>query len=281
MDIKKAVITAAGPQQAALPLQSLVDQDGSERTALEILLNESRRAGVEEACVVIRPGDADAYRKAAGQWGQHVRLIEQAEPRGYGHAVWSAHTFTEDSPFLLMVSDHLYVSEGNDGCAKELVNIASAENCSVSAVQATHESKLPYYGAAGGHRIPNRANLYQIERLLEKPTPTEAEQSLIVPGLRAGHYLCFFGLHVLTPAVMQLLNAQIKESDPSENIHLTPALNTLAAQERYLATELHGRRYDIGVKYGLLNAQLAIALEGKDREEVLTGLVELLAARQR
>jgi UTP--glucose-1-phosphate uridylyltransferase len=281
VDIKKAVITAAGPQQAALPLQSLVDQDGSERTALEILLNESRRAGIEEVCVVIRPGNAEAYRKAAGEWGQHVHLIEQADPRGYGHAVWSAHTFTGDSPFLLMVSDHLYVSESNDGCAKELVGIAAAENCSVSAVQATHESKLPYYGAAGGHRIPNRTSLYQIERLLEKPTPTEAEQSLIVPGLRAGHYLCFFGLHVLTPAVMQLLRARIRESQPSENIHLTPALNTLANQERYLAAELHGRRYDIGVKYGLLNAQLAIALEGKDRDEVLTGLVELLAARQR
>ena len=42
-----------------------------------------------------------------------------------------------------------------------------------------------------------------------------------------------------------------------------------------------GRRYDIGVKYGLLTAQLALALAGQDRDEVLTGLVELLARRNR
>jgi len=31
-------------------------------------------------------------------------------------------------------------------CAQQLVEAAVAENCAVSAVQATHESKLPYYG---------------------------------------------------------------------------------------------------------------------------------------
>lgn len=43
--------------------------------------------------------------------------------------------------------------------------------------------------------------------------------------------------------------------------------------------EMKGRRYNLGVKYGLLNAQLALALEGADRENVLTQLVELLAQR--
>ena len=61
---------------------------------------------------------------------------------------------------------------------------------------------------------------------------------------------------------------------------LTTALGNLARRERYLAAELHGRRYDIGVKYGLLTAQLALALDGQDRDEVLGGLVELLARRQ-
>jgi len=46
-----------------------------------------------------------------------------------------------------------------------------------------------------------------------------------------------------------------------------------------LAAELTGRRYDIGANYGLLTAQLALALSGKDRDEVLAGLVELLAQR--
>ena len=41
-----------------------------------------------------------------------------------------------------------------------------------------------------------------------------------------------------------------------------------------------GRRYDIGVRYGLLTAQLALALSGRDRDDVLSQLVELLATRE-
>ena len=108
-----------------------------------------------------------------------------------------------------------------------------------------------------------------------QPTPTEAEQSLIVPGLRAGYYLCFFGIHVLTPAVMEILQRQAQGDAP--NVHLSPALAELAGVGRYLAYEMKGRRYDIGVQYGLLVAQLALALDGPDRAEVLVQLVELLA----
>ena len=145
-------------------------------------------------------------------------------------------------------------------------------------MQATHESKLPYYGTVGGRLVAGRKGLYEISEVLEKPTPTEAEQRLIVPGLRAGHYLCFFGMHVLTPAVMELLEEEVARAG-ERGVHLTTALARLAKRERYLACELEGRRYDIGVKYGLLTAQLALALDGQDRDEVLSGLVELLARR--
>jgi UTP--glucose-1-phosphate uridylyltransferase len=166
-------------------------------------------------------------------------------------------------------------------CARQLVEIAAAEHAAVSAVQATHESKLPYYGAVGGRLISGRRGLYQVTEVLEKPTPTEAEQRLVVPGLRAGYYLCFFGLHVLTPAVFALLEAEQARLAPGERLQLSPALAALARQEKYLAAELVGRRYDLGARYGLLTAQLALALEGRDREEVLSLLVELLASRAR
>ena len=154
------------------------------------------------------------------------------------------------------------------------------ENCAVSAVQGTHESKLPYYGAIGGHLMAGRKGLYEISQVLEKPTPTEAEQKIIVPGLRAGHYLCFFGMHVLTPAVMDLLRDAVAHAGQA-SVQLSTALGRLAQRERYVATDLQGHRYDIGLKYGLLTAQLALALDGQDRDEVLSGLVDLLARRPR
>lgn len=275
VEIKKAIITAAGKNQRTLPLQTLVDRDGATKTALRIIIEEILTAGVEDICVVICPGDQSAYATAAGEHAPRLQFVEQKEPRGYGHAVFCAREMMAGKPFLLLVGDHLYVSGTEQRCAQQLVEVAAAENCAVSAVQATHESKLPYYGAVGGHLVAGRKGLYEIGEVIEKPTPTEAEQRLIVPGLRAGNYLCFFGMHVLTPAVMDLLAEDIARGGGS--VHLTTALARLARRERYLASELHGRRYDIGVRYGLLTAQLALALAGRDRDEVLTGLIELLA----
>ena len=84
-------------------------------------------------------------------------------------------------------------------------------------------------------------------------------------------------MHVLTPGVMDLLGQLVTAAGNTGGVHLADALARLADRERYLACELQGRRYDIGVKYGLLTAQLALALNGNDRDEVLTLLVELLA----
>lgn len=279
MDIKKAIITAAGKNQRTLPLQSLVDRDGTSKTALSIIIEEVLQAGVEEICVVISPGDQQAYATAASGHAKRLHFVEQEQPMGYGHAVYCAREFTHRQPFLLLVGDHLYVSGSPNRCAQQLVEVAANADCSVSAVQATHESKLPFYGTVGGKLIPGAQKLYEVEDLLEKPTPTEAEQKLIVPGLRAGHYLCFFGMHVLTPAVMEILAEAVAAADGKTNVHLTSALRKLPSRERYLACELKGKRYDIGVKYGLLTAQLALSLDGVDRDEVLTGLVELLASR--
>jgi len=278
VEIKKAIITAAGKTQRTLPLQALVDCDGQTKAALRILIEEILSAGIEEICVVVCPGDQAAYTAAAAGLGSRLRFVEQGTALGYGHAVFCAREFAGAKPFLLLVGDHLYVSGAQKRSAQQLVEMAAAENCAVSAVQATHESKLPYYGAVGGHLVGGRKGLYEVSEVLEKPTPTEAEQRLIVPGLRAGHYLCFFGMHVLTPAVMDLL-AEAAPGADSPSVSLTGALAKLARRERYLACELQGHRYDIGVKYGLLTAQLALALDGQDRAEVLSGLVELLARR--
>ncbi|MFZ1757162.1 MAG: UTP--glucose-1-phosphate uridylyltransferase, partial [Caldilineaceae bacterium] len=109
--------------------------------------------------------------------------------------------------------------------------------------------------------------------------PTQAEQHLIAPGLRAGHYLCFFGMHVLTPAVMEILG-RLLAADNSAGLPLSAALDELARQEQYLALQQNAQRFDVGVKYGLLTAQMALALSGKDRDEVLARLLELLALRE-
>ena len=284
MNVTKAVITAAGRKQRTLPLQTLIDRDGQEKSVLRILLEEVLAAGIDEICVVVRPGDEPAYAQVAGQHGGRLHFTHQTEPRGHGHAIYCAHQFVGRDPFLHLVGDHLYVSQTAQGCAQQLVAVAAAEACTVSAVQPTRESLLPYYGAVGGRRLSGRQGLYEVDAVVEKPTPTEAEQRLLAPGLRAGHYLCFFGMHVLTPALMDILAdlaaAPSEDTTPAGGITLSAALAELAGREKYLALELPGARYDVGVKYGLLTAQMALALSGQDREDVLARLLELLAQRE-
>ena len=273
MHIKRALITAAGREQQRLPLQRLVDRDGVPKTALEIIVEEAVAAGAHEVGIVVRPGDEAAFRAAAGLAASRLELIPQQEPLGYGNAVSVARDFIDDEPFLHFVGDHLYVSDIDRRCGQQLVAVAEAEQCSVSAVQPTRESMLPYFGVIGGRRVPQTKNLYEVDTVLEKPTPTQAEQELIVPGLRAGHYLCFFGMHVLTPVIFDLLDAL----GDSGRRQVSPALAMLAGRERYLAYEVAGNRSNLGVTYGLLIAQLALGLSGKDRADILSQLVDLLA----
>ncbi len=280
MEIKKAVITAAGRNQRTLPMQTLIDRDGAEKSVLCVILEEALSAGVDEIAVIVAPGDADAFAEVAGDHAGRLTFITQERALGYGHAVYCARAFCAGAPFLHLVGDHLYVSHDQESCARRLVRLAEVEECDVSTVQATRENLLPFYGTIGGRRVPGRKDLYEIETVIEKPTPTEAELRLIVPGLRAGHYLFFFGMHVLTPAIMDILAEQVVARGERGGVELANALATLATREKYLAMEERARRYDVGVRYGLLTAQLALALSGQDHDLVLTRLLELLAHRE-
>ncbi|MFP6881431.1 MAG: sugar phosphate nucleotidyltransferase [Roseibacillus sp.] len=273
----KAVVTAASPTEHHLPLQTLVDSEGLAKTALEIILDDLFAAGLESAAVIIHPGTRDAYLQAAGPHAGRVTMIEQAEPRGYGHAVWVAREYTGSDPFVLLLGDHLYLSYEKSSCVKQLLALASSHDGCVSAVHPTHESQLHLYGTIGATRVPASPSIFEVHTVIEKPTPTLAEQELIVPGLRAGNYLCFFGMHSLTSAVMEHLDGEVSSLAEGAQLGLTPTLNHLAKSERYLATELAGQRFNIGARYGLLRAQLSLALAGPHRDEVLTDIIEITA----
>jgi UTP--glucose-1-phosphate uridylyltransferase len=305
--ITKAIITAAGRgarqypasdtvQKAMLPI---VDRDGLNKPVLQIIAEEALESGIEQICVVSAPGDEAYYRRHFRSYGEQLRsafsgadwaeeqarrladlearlkFAVQPEPSGYGHAVWCARRLVGDEPCLLLLGDHLYVSSESRRCARQLLDLAVAENCAVSAVQATREHLIHQYGTLNGKRLHDRPDVYQIDEIIEKPTPTVAELRLAVPGLRAGHYLCFFGMHVLTPMVFELLDQLVRDDvREGSGIQLTTALNALAQREKYLALETQGSRYNLGVKLGVVEAQIALSLAGVDRQLMLATLLE-------
>lgn len=308
MKIRKAVITAAARGERLYPVADtiqkamlpVVDVDGLHKPVIQIIAEEAFASGIEEICIVCAPGDGERYVKAFTSlrdnlyasfknvdWAKReadninklissIQFQEQQEPLGYGHAVYSARTFVGNEPFLLLLGDYLYVSNvAGKRCAAQLIELATGEGCSVSAVNPTIEHQIGRYGTLTGKQMQQYGGVYQIERIIEKPSLSIAELELQTPGLRIGYYLCFFGMHVFTPVVFELLQQQIEQKQYP--VLLTPALEQLAKTEKYLALEMKGNRYDLSRKHGLLRAQVALGLAGEAQNETLTTIVDLLA----
>jgi UTP--glucose-1-phosphate uridylyltransferase len=308
MKVRRAVITAAARGERLYPVADtiqkamlpVVDLDGLHKPVIQIIAEEAFSSGIEEICVVCAPGDGERYVSAftslrdnlvksykGSDWAtqqadkidyllSRLQFAEQAEALGYGHAVYCARDFVQGEPFLLLLGDYLYVSAvAGQRCAAQLVALATQQDCSVSAVNPTIEHQIGRYGTLTGKHVPAHQGVYEIEKIIEKPSLSTAELELQTSGLRAGYYLCFFGMHVLTPTIFDILARH--QSQSSGNLLLTPALQELAETEKYLALEVKGTRYDLSRRHGLLRAQLALGLAGEAHDETLTTMVELLA----
>jgi len=276
----KAVITAAGKNHRHLPLQTMADAEGMPVSILYRQLKELKEAEVERVGLVINPGDESLMSDAAGDLADFVEWIPQRSAPGYGHAILCAESFVGDEPFLLSIADHLFVSDAQgQNCFKQVLNAAASLKASVSSVQPTRESLIHRFGTIGGVRQERQDGVIRINEVIEKPTPTVAEQRLIVSGLRTGQYLSYFGVHALQPSIFRHLHACIDESAQPERISLTDAVNRMLSEEDYYALEIQGRRFDLEAPFGLLHGQVALALKGPASQQVLSDLLHLVAER--
>ncbi len=313
MNIKKAVITAAGRgarmypaattvQKAMLPI---ADRDGFVKPVIQLIAEEAIASGAEDICIICAPGDEEQYLAQfkglrenllvaykgvdwAQAQAQHIddlvhrlQFKVQEEPFGYGHSVYCSRDFTCGEPFLLLLGDHLYLSKHPEKrCAQQITDLAKQTNCAVAGVQATRESMIHNFGTLAGKRVDDLPGVYQIERIIEKPSISTAELRLATPGLRTAFYLCFFGIHVLTPLIFEILAESFASAKGAGDYMLTPALDELARREKYLAHEVKGVRYDIGQKFGMLRAQLALGIAGVEHDKVLANVIEILVDAQ-
>lgn len=309
MNIKKAVITAGARGERLYPVADtvqkamlpMVDIDGINKPIIQIIAEEALSCGIEEICIICAPEDETKYldnfrslRKTLetsfknAVWAEkqalsiknlmdRISFSVQKEPLGYGHAVYQAKSFVNNEPFLLLLGDYLYVSDiKGKRCAQQLIELAKQEDCSASAVNPTIEHQICKYGTLTGKSLINYNGIYQIEKLIEKPSISQAELELQTPGLRAGYYLCFFGMHVFKSSVFDILKNNI-ENRKNTNVLLTPALQELANTDKYLALEMKGNRYDTSKKLGLMLAQIALGLSSDMRDEVLSQMIQILA----
>lgn len=293
--VRKAVITAAGRGTRMYPASStvqkelfpLIDTDGYAKPTLQIIAEEALASGVEEICIIANETNVDALKRhfqgltesqkqgafAGKEWAltlgdtltdlaQRTTFVVQQTQEGYGHAVYQAKAWAGDEPFALLLGDHVYLSEQRLRCARQVIAAYEKENCAVSSVARTPEHLLFRYGTVGGTLLPGtNPPIYEITAMTEKPTVEQAREHLRSEGLPSGEYLCFFGIHVFPSSIFGYLEHLISHDLRQKGeIQLTSAQELLFKNERYLAGEVQGMRYDMGVPEGLIETQIALAL---------------------
>ena len=314
--VRKAVITAAGRGTRQYPASSavqkemfpLVDRDGLTKPIIQMIGEEALDSGIEEICIITTPGEEAAYRdyfrrldantlKAFGgkDWailesekleafGERLHFAEQASPEGFGHAVYQARKFVGDEPFLLLLGDHIYISNTKDRCARQLIQVFEQNGLdAVTGVQTTLERHLHLFGTIRGAPIDKARGIYRAELIVEKPSIDAARQSLVTPGLPAGSYLTHFGMHVFSPRIFDSLECLIRnDMRQAGEIQLTAAQEHLRAQtDQYGCLDTLGQRYDTGIPYGLMETQLALALNGIHRTEICEAIARILATQSK
>jgi UTP--glucose-1-phosphate uridylyltransferase len=310
--VRKAVITAAGKGTRQYPASTavqkemfpMVDRDGLTKPVIQIIGEEAIDSGIEEICIITQPGEESLYRdyfkrldddmvkafrgkdwailesEKLGAFGERLHFAEQHSPEGFGHAVYQAKQFVGDDPFLLLLGDHVYISDVKDRCARQLIKIYEQYMLdAVTGVQPTVERQLHLFGTIRGNPIDPAKGIYKAELIIEKPSIEQAREKLATPGLPAGNYLAHFGMHVFSPRIFDSLEYLIKNNLREKNeIQLTAAQEHLRQQtEKYWAVITQGQRYDTGIPYGLMETQLALALNGVHRTEICEAIARILA----
>ncbi len=285
---RKAVIPIAGLGTRLFPASHackkeffpIVGPDGIARALVHIQVDDLIAAGIERICIIVRPGEeqqvVDYFRGPGAAYRKHLEkypeLSAEAEKmqaaldricfavqetqEGYGHAVYQSKAFADGDPVLLCLGDHLFRG-GARSCHSQLME--AYELCagkSLSAVNRIGAADLKGYGTIAGSRLPGRPELIAITRIVEKPTIETARQSLRVDGLEEGEFLGWFGMHVLSPAIYDVLDEMIRANDRQRGeFQLTYAQELLRQRQGYFALEIRdGTRFDFGTPQDFVNS---------------------------
>ncbi len=182
--------------------------------------------------------------------------LRQKNPMGLGHAVLCAEPVIGNEPFAVLLGDDLIDSEVP--CTRQLIDVYEREGASVLGVMNVPRADSVKYGMVGGPVLS--PGLVHVQTMVEKPRPEETPSTLACPGR-----------YVLSPKIFDCL----RRTRPGKGgeIQLTDALQILAREDRLLAREFEGTRYDTGDRLGYIDATLAYALK---RPELAPGVRELL-----
>lgn len=288
--IRKAIIPAAGlgtrflPATKAQPKEMLPILN---KPTIQYIVEEAVESGIEDIIIVTGRGkraiedhfdnafelEVSLYNNGKMELLEEVKIsnrladihyIRQKEPKGLGHAVWTARKFIGNEPFAVLLGDDIV--RNDVPCLKQMIDIYNRTESSVLAVQQVPWEQVSRYGIVKTSEHDGR--LHKIEDLVEKPKREVAPSNLAI-----------IGRYILSPAIFDILDLQ--ETGAGGEIQLTDAIDVMNRQENVYAYEFEGRRYDVGEVSGFVKTTLDFAMQDpKLHEDILDYMKNLIAQQE-
>jgi UTP--glucose-1-phosphate uridylyltransferase len=276
--IKKAVIPAAGlgtrflPATKAQPKEMLPIVD---KPTIQYIIEEAVHSGIEDIIIVTgrnKRAIEDHFDKSVElellleRTGKHdmlkivesisnlvdIHYVRQKEPLGLGHAVLCAKKFIGNEPFAVLLGDDIIDSDVP--ALRQMIEQYNEVQSSILGVKEVPRSEVNKYGIVD--YAEQNGELFAVKGLVEKPAIEEA------PSTQA-----IIGRYILTPTIFDMLE-QVSPDSKGE-IQLTDAIDRLLSKEKVYSYIIKGMRYDVGDKFGFLQASIDFALKRPDLKDKL------------
>lgn len=286
MKIRKAVIPAAGlgtrflPATKAQPKEMLPIVD---KPAIQYIVEEAVRSGIESIIIVtgrnkksiedhfdksveleqslLEKGKEELLREVqAISELASIHYIRQKEPLGLGHAILCAEQFIGDEPFAVLLGDDIMLSE--DPALLQMMRLYEKEEMAIVGVQKVPRQDVNKYGIISS--TGSLEGVHELKGLVEKPSPETAPSEYAI-----------MGRYILEPSIFPVL-AKLERGVGAE-YQLTDALHEICRTEGLLALDLIGKRYDIGDKFGYIQATLEVGLMREELHPFLVPYLQKLA----
>lgn len=280
--VRKAVIPAAGLGTRFLPATKAIAKEMLpivDKPTIQFIVEEALKSGIEDILIVTgkgkRPiedhfdsnveleqnlsskGKTELLALVEETTGINLHFIRQKHPLGLGHAVLCAKAFVGDEPFVVMLGDD--IMQDKVPLTKQLINDYEKTNASTLAVMKVPHEETSKYGIINPISQVE-PGLYDVKNFVEKPNPDDAPSDLAI-----------IGRYLLRPEIFEILENQ--KPGAGGEIQLTDAIDTLNNYQRVFAHEFTGKRYDVGDKLGMLEANIEYGLH---HPEIKVGLKEYL-----
>lgn len=292
MKVRKAIIPAAGLGTRVLPASKSVPKEMLnivDKPAIQYIVEEAVAAGIEDILIITNRGKGaiedhfdHSFELEAGLKGNpskeklyedvkavanlaNIYFIRQKETKGLAHALLCGKSFVGNEPFAVLYGDDVIISE--DPVTAQLTRCYEKYGKGVVGVNEVPEELIRLYCTLDVSPIEGEDRAMTCRRIIEKPKPEE------ILSLYA-----ILGRVVLPPEAFELMEKGIAATPEGKEFYLTDVFTELGMNDKLLAYNFDGKRYDMGNKLGIMQANCEIALNhdeiGDDFKAYLKELVK-------